>query len=106
MRHTAIGVLEARVSALEARIRAIESAGDLPVSWSLERYVSEFESDTLRMLEWLEGWASKQPPGSIDLTAREAWDKLQKKFEGEPTPQNLLKKLEKLAEYRRFWLQH
>ena len=106
MSATTIEVLEARVSALEARIRAIESTGDLPPSWSFERCVSKFEKDTLRMLDWLEGWVSRwQPYGHSKVTAREAWDELQDEFQGQLTPQDQLEKLKRLAEYRKLWIQ-
>ena len=99
-----VDVREARVAALEARIKALEARAGLPPNWSLEQFVSEFEKDTLRMLEWLEGWWNRKKAGHETSIARETWDQIQDRFQGELTANDLLDKLKRLVEFRKQFL--
>ena len=99
-----VDIQEARVSALEARIKALEAQTGLPPNWSLEQFVSEFEKDTLRMLEWLEGWCKWKQPGYDTPFARQTWDQIQDRFQGELTANDLLDKLKRLVEFRKQFL--
>ena len=99
-----VDIQEARLAALEARIKALECQTGLSPNWPLERFVSEFEKDTLRMLEWLEGWCNWKQLGYDTPFARQTWDQIQDRFQGELTANDLLDKLKQLVEFRKQFL--
>lgn len=104
MADTKVDLLKARVTALEARIEALEAQLGLSRNRSLEQFVSEFEKDSLRMLEWLEGWFKWDTPSRDTPFARETWDQIQARFDGELKAPDLLDKLKRLVEFRKQFL--